>query len=59
MLLKSAVFRGHTLKECLQVIHKDVITVWNFNDPDEVRSPPLCIPRWSRQGLKCILVFDE
>ncbi|KAF8549884.1 hypothetical protein OG21DRAFT_1488196 [Imleria badia] len=35
MLLKSAVFRGHTLQECLQVIRKDVITVWNFDDPDE------------------------
>ena len=41
MLLKSTVFRGHTLKDCLQVIRKDIITVWNFNDPDQVRFPPL------------------
>ncbi|KAH0826992.1 hypothetical protein J3R83DRAFT_4651 [Lanmaoa asiatica] len=44
MLLKSAVFRGHTLKECLQVIHKDIINVWNFNDPDQVRFSPLTPP---------------
>jgi hypothetical protein len=37
----SAVIRGHSLKECFQVIRKDVITVWNFNDPDQVRIPPL------------------
>lgn len=37
MLLKSSVFRGRTLKECLQVIRKDVIMLWNFNDPDNVR----------------------
>ena len=41
MLLKSTVFRGHTLKDCLQVIRKDIITVWNFNDPDQVRFLPL------------------
>ncbi|KAF8447464.1 hypothetical protein L210DRAFT_3526464 [Boletus edulis BED1] len=35
MLLKSAVFRGPTLEEYLKVIRKDVITVWNFNDPDQ------------------------
>ncbi|KAF8447451.1 hypothetical protein L210DRAFT_3526405, partial [Boletus edulis BED1] len=34
-LLKSAVFRGPTLKEYLKVIRKDVITVWNFNDLDQ------------------------
>ena len=44
MLLKSAVFRGHTLKECLQVIRKDVITVWNFHDPDQVHFPPFASP---------------
>ncbi|KAF8447438.1 hypothetical protein L210DRAFT_3641382 [Boletus edulis BED1] len=35
MLLKSAVFGSHTLQEYLQVIRKDVITVWNFDDPDQ------------------------
>ncbi|KAG6371903.1 hypothetical protein JVT61DRAFT_8911 [Boletus reticuloceps] len=34
MLLKSSVFRDHPLQECLQVIRQDIITVWNFNDPD-------------------------
>ncbi|KAG9310016.1 hypothetical protein JVU11DRAFT_10051 [Chiua virens] len=33
-LLKSAVFRGHTLRECLEVIRKDIVTVWNFIDLD-------------------------
>ncbi|KAF8549888.1 hypothetical protein OG21DRAFT_533798 [Imleria badia] len=36
-ILTSTVFRGHTLQECLHVIRMDVITVWNFNDPDKVR----------------------
>lgn len=47
MLLKSAVFRGHTLQECLQVIRKDIITVWNFDDPDNVRFVPLLEPTMS------------
>ncbi|KAF8447265.1 hypothetical protein L210DRAFT_3525408 [Boletus edulis BED1] len=34
MLLNSPVFRDHPLQECLQVIRQDIITVWNFNDPD-------------------------
>ncbi|KAI9574097.1 hypothetical protein HD554DRAFT_2228359 [Boletus coccyginus] len=33
-LMASPSFRGHTIKECLHVIHKDIVTVWNFNDPD-------------------------
>ena len=44
MLLKSAVLRGHTLNECLQVIRKDIITVWNFNDPGQVSFPPFASP---------------
>lgn len=35
-LLKSAVFRGHTLQECLQVIRKDIVDIWNFDDPGKV-----------------------
>ncbi|KAG6370104.1 hypothetical protein JVT61DRAFT_12510 [Boletus reticuloceps] len=35
MLLKSAVFGSHALQEYLLVIRKDVITVWNFDDPDQ------------------------
>ncbi|KAF8549886.1 hypothetical protein OG21DRAFT_1514674 [Imleria badia] len=34
-ILMGAVFRGHTLQQYLHVIRKDVITVWNFNDPDK------------------------
>ncbi|KAG2092156.1 uncharacterized protein F5147DRAFT_657772 [Suillus discolor] len=26
-------FKGFTMSDCLSVIHKDVIDVWNFNDP--------------------------
>ncbi|KAG8217987.1 hypothetical protein J3R82DRAFT_6160 [Butyriboletus roseoflavus] len=33
-LMASSDFRGHTMKACLHVIHKDIITVWNFKDPD-------------------------
>ncbi|KAG6370102.1 hypothetical protein JVT61DRAFT_12508 [Boletus reticuloceps] len=35
MLLKCAVFRSHTVQVYLQVIRKDVITIWNFNDPHQ------------------------
>jgi hypothetical protein len=30
-------FIGFTMLDCLSVIHKDVIDVWNFNDPHCVR----------------------
>lgn len=59
MLLKSAVFRGHTLAECLQVIRRDIITVWNFNDPDEVCFPSLGTAYWSEPCLESIVVFDR
>ncbi|KAH7929084.1 hypothetical protein BV22DRAFT_153440 [Leucogyrophana mollusca] len=32
-LASSANFAGHTLWECLHVIHTDIIAVWNFEDP--------------------------
>ncbi|KAI6101724.1 hypothetical protein EDD16DRAFT_1523171 [Pisolithus croceorrhizus] len=32
----SANFRGHTIQDCLGVIHTDIVTVWNFYDPCEV-----------------------
>jgi len=35
-LVASSKFQGHTVKACLHVIHKDVVTVWNFNDPDNI-----------------------
>ncbi|KIK17557.1 hypothetical protein PISMIDRAFT_685148 [Pisolithus microcarpus 441] len=33
MLTSSANFKGHTITECLAVIHTDIVCVWNFNDP--------------------------
>ncbi|KAF8439280.1 hypothetical protein L210DRAFT_3504434 [Boletus edulis BED1] len=35
MLFDSGVFRGHTLQEYLQVIRKDIVTIWNFDDPGQ------------------------
>ncbi|KAI6019546.1 hypothetical protein PISMIDRAFT_152987 [Pisolithus microcarpus 441] len=32
-LTSSANFKGHTITECLAVIHTDIVCVWNFNDP--------------------------
>ncbi|KAI6046614.1 hypothetical protein EDC04DRAFT_2995151 [Pisolithus marmoratus] len=32
-LTTSANFEGHTIAECLAVIHTDIVCVWNFNDP--------------------------
>ncbi|KAG2132691.1 uncharacterized protein EDB93DRAFT_1331612 [Suillus bovinus] len=32
-LVASVNFIGFTMLECLSVIHKDIIDVWNFNDP--------------------------
>ncbi|KAF8810393.1 hypothetical protein BYT27DRAFT_6494234 [Phlegmacium glaucopus] len=35
---KSAVFKGHTLLDCLSRIHLDIIEVWNFYDPEKLLS---------------------
>ncbi|KAG0704220.1 hypothetical protein DFH29DRAFT_1038579 [Suillus ampliporus] len=32
-LASSLDFAGFTMGDCLSVIHKDIIAVWNFNDP--------------------------
>ncbi|KAG2085647.1 uncharacterized protein F5147DRAFT_588878 [Suillus discolor] len=32
-LAASVNFKGFTMSDCLSVIHKDIIDVWNFNDP--------------------------
>ena len=37
MLTESPNFRGHTMKACLDVLHEDIVTVWNFKDPQNVR----------------------
>ncbi|KIN93099.1 hypothetical protein M404DRAFT_36403 [Pisolithus tinctorius Marx 270] len=29
----SANFPGHTIQDCLRVIHNDIVAVWNFYDP--------------------------
>lgn len=36
-LMASPDFRGHTMKACLNVLHKDIVTVWNFKDTEHVR----------------------
>ena len=35
-LKASRDFRGHTMKEYLDVLHNDIVTVWNFRDPQRV-----------------------
>lgn len=37
-LASSINFPGKTLKACLDVIHLDIINVWNIEDPYGVRS---------------------
>ncbi|KAI6113482.1 hypothetical protein EDD16DRAFT_1138069 [Pisolithus croceorrhizus] len=32
-LASSPNFPGYTIQECLQVIHTDIVSVWNFHDP--------------------------
>jgi len=32
----GTVFRGHSLEECLRVLHTDVIAVWNLRDDTRV-----------------------
>ncbi|KAI6019023.1 hypothetical protein BKA83DRAFT_4312134 [Pisolithus microcarpus] len=32
-LTSSPNFPGRTIQECLQVIHTDIVSVWNFHDP--------------------------
>ncbi|KAI5991371.1 hypothetical protein EDC04DRAFT_2987702 [Pisolithus marmoratus] len=34
-LTASANFEGHTIADCLAVIHTDIVCVWNFNDPSQ------------------------
>ena len=35
-LASSAHFPGMTLKQCLDKLHRDILVVWNFKDPEEV-----------------------
>ncbi|KAJ8472926.1 hypothetical protein ONZ45_g16482 [Pleurotus djamor] len=35
-ILASTDFPGRKLSACLDVIHKDLVTVWNFQDPNQV-----------------------
>ncbi|KIJ58216.1 hypothetical protein HYDPIDRAFT_119801 [Hydnomerulius pinastri MD-312] len=37
-LAASTNFPGHTQEKCLQVIHDDIIAVWNFEDPSRLLS---------------------
>ncbi|KAI5988483.1 hypothetical protein F5J12DRAFT_898167 [Pisolithus orientalis] len=34
-LTSGANFGDHTILECLAVIHTDIVSVWNFNDPSQ------------------------
>ena len=59
--MASSNFRGHTVKACLHVIHKDVVTVWNFGDPDNVGCPSLSSFRWTDNNvdhMKILLTDD-
>ncbi|KAF5340186.1 hypothetical protein D9758_015000 [Tetrapyrgos nigripes] len=35
---KSTIFEGQVLWDCVSRIHRDVLVVWNFNDPDQLLS---------------------
>ncbi|KAJ8597094.1 hypothetical protein M405DRAFT_804447 [Rhizopogon salebrosus TDB-379] len=35
VLASTAAFRGNTVEACLQVLHIDIVRVWNFSDPEE------------------------
>lgn len=34
-LASSPSFPGYTIQECLEVIHTDIVSVWNFHDPSQ------------------------
>jgi len=36
-IFTGRVFFGRSMQDCLQVIHSDIIGVWNFRDDDKVR----------------------
>jgi len=40
----GANFLGKKLEACLEVLHVDIIKVWNFNDPDEVHKLTYIFP---------------
>ena len=37
-IVPDAHFSNPGLQKCLDAIHKDIVTIWNIEDPDEVRS---------------------
>ncbi|KAG6330935.1 hypothetical protein ID866_8156, partial [Astraeus odoratus] len=37
-LAASPNFRDYTIQDCLRVVHIDIISVWNFHDPSNVRT---------------------
>ena len=41
-LKASPNFQGRTMKECLNVLHKDIVTIWNFDDQEDVRASCPC-----------------
>ncbi|KAG6330317.1 hypothetical protein ID866_8773 [Astraeus odoratus] len=46
-------FEGYTIRDCLHVIHTDIISVWNFYDPDNVRDVFFSC-RYAYHYLKCL-----
>lgn len=35
-------FADHTLKSCVNVIHDDLVEIWNLNDKARVGFPSIC-----------------
>ncbi|TDL13542.1 hypothetical protein BD410DRAFT_903273 [Rickenella mellea] len=35
-LASSTHFPGNLLRDCLGIIHKDIVKIWNFSDPDKI-----------------------
>lgn len=54
-LAKSAFLSDLTLRECVKVLHEDIVAVWNFDDPDEARL--LCMLSSSPDGADCYYRF--
>ncbi|KIM56567.1 hypothetical protein SCLCIDRAFT_132374, partial [Scleroderma citrinum Foug A] len=42
-LFSTPEFFGYTVEACLCVIHTDIVNVWNFHDPSNVRASHRCV----------------
>jgi hypothetical protein len=56
-LVSGVNFPGRTILECLEVIHKDIIGVWDLNDPFKVLPFQTCLhhifEQYYAQYLQC------